>query len=71
MKKYVKSKGVYCPACGKSRGVELYEEETHDPTWGSSKDYYIRCRNCQRLYKVMDMGAYPSYDFPSEDQCHT
>ena len=57
-KKYVKSKGVYCPNCGKSRGVELLVEENYDHT----KNYFIRCRHDAKLWKITNFGAYPSYD---------
>ena len=63
MKKYVKSKGVFCPNCGKSHGVELLKEDTFN-----HNDYYIRCRHCSRLWKIIDFGAYPSYDSPDLDE---
>ena len=59
MKKYVKSKGVFCPNCGKSRGVELLKEEGIDKTHDT---YYIRCRHDSRLWMITDFGSYPSYD---------
>jgi hypothetical protein len=61
MKKYVKSKGVFCPSCGKSRGVELLEDVSYiHPT------YYIRCKNEGLLYLIENHGVYPTYDSPTE-----
>ena len=65
-KKYVRSKGVYCPSCGKSRGVELLVEE-RDPSVGFSK-YYIRCKNEGILYQIINCGVYPTYDSPPMEE---
>ncbi|MFH1012891.1 MAG: hypothetical protein V1769_00085 [Thermoplasmatota archaeon] len=62
---YVKSKGVFCPSCGRSRGVELLKEP-RDPSVGSTK-YYIRCKHEGVLYQIINWGVYPTYDSPSEE----
>jgi len=63
MMEYVKTKGVYCPSCGKSRKVELYRE------WnGIGYDYLIRCRHEGVLYQIINRGVYPTYDSPEEEQ---
>jgi len=63
MKKFVRSKGVFCPKCGKSHGVELLKEKGID-----HDDYYIRCRHCTRLWQIINCGVYPSYDSPGIEE---
>ncbi len=47
-----KSRGVYCPQCGKRRGVSLWRE------WnGIGDDYYIRCHNCKCRWQIVNMGV--------------
>jgi len=52
--KRIKSKGVFCPSCGKSRGVELLEETHIDNT----RSYYIRCNNEGTIYKISNYGEH-------------
>ena len=43
---------VYCPQCGKLRGVSVWSE------WnGMGYNYYVRCRNCKRRWQIIDMGV--------------
>jgi len=63
-KKYVKSKGVFCPSCGKSRGVELLVEKNFD----STESYFIRCKNEGLLYQIINCGVYPTYDSPPMEE---
>jgi len=63
MKRYVRSKGVYCPSCGRSRGVELLEEHNY-----IHPDFFIRCKHEGVLYKIENYGAYPTYDSPPMEE---
>jgi len=58
---FVREKNVYCPQCGKSRGVTLWVERDIPAKFGSMKytkdDYFIRCKHCRIRYQIINFGV--------------
>jgi len=73
MKEYVKSKGVHCPNCGRSRGVSLWIERHCNPPDVSLLDYraddnFIYCKTCMMGFRFNYEGIHAGYGSVSFDE---
>ena len=57
-KKIIKHHKVWCPACGKNRGVYLMKEDD---------TYYIHCSHEKTLYLIQNHGHYGGESFGVDD----
>jgi len=53
---FVSEKKVYCPTCGRSRGVVLWKETIKDYTC-----YYITCKHCHLMFRIENIGVWSGY----------
>lgn len=74
MKEYVRSKGVYCPTCGRSRGVSLWVENYPDVPRSyplgcySPSENFIYCKKCRSGFRIIWAGIHSGYGSPQIEE---